>query len=93
MRLRELLYLNALGFLNLRYADLWDITNGELCDLLLANEYRLFRERQEQAMHTAAMLNIWSKNKISVQDLTGFWYNGRIYDKNEFLDERLGVRS
>ena len=93
MRLRKLLYLNALGFLKLRYADLWDITNGELCDLLLANEYRLFRERQEQAMHTVAMLNILSKKKISVQDLTGFWYNGRIYDKNEFLDERLGVRS
>ena len=93
MRLRELLYLNALGLLNLRYSDLWEITNGELCDLILANEYKLFRQRQEQAMHTVAMLNLWSKKKISVQDLAGFWYNGRIYDKNEFLEERLGVRN
>ncbi|MBQ7195897.1 MAG: hypothetical protein IJS40_00635 [Synergistaceae bacterium] len=68
---------------------MWQITNGQLCDLILANEYRVFRERQEQAIHTAALFNLWSKTRITPQDLTGVWYKNRVWGKHELLDKYL----
>ena len=84
---RNSLYLLALGPLKLRISELWTITNGELSDMIAGYRYRIFCERQEQAIHTTAILNMWSKTKISVQDFTGLWKNGRILSKEEFLHE------
>ena len=93
LRQRNYLYSYALGLLSLRHADLWEITNGELNDLIQANEYKLFRQRQDMAVNTVVIANLLSKNKISIQDLTGIYYNGKIYNKHEFLDMRLGARN
>lgn len=81
------MYLFAFGLLELRRQDLWEITNGELCDMIAAYHYKKFCERQEQAQHTTALLNMWSKNKISVQDFTGIYKDGRILSKEEFFEE------
>lgn len=89
MRAREKLYLYALGLLNLDHEELWWITNGQLADLIVAHEYRLFRQRQEQAIHTVALFNLWSEKKISIQDLTGVWYKNQVWDKRELLDKFL----
>ena len=87
LRVRKEIYFEALGPLKLRIEELWTITNGELFDMLSGYHYRLFCERQEQALHTTAIMNMWSKRKISVQDFTGIWKNGRILSKEKFVEE------
>ena len=77
----------AFGLLFLRHENLWEITPGELSDLIAANEYKNFRDRRELAIQTATIVNMFSTRKISVQDLTGIWKNGRILSKEEFLAE------
>lgn len=87
MKARKKMYLHAFGPLKLSREDLWTITNGELYDMIAAYRFRLFCEREEQAIHTTAILNMLSKNKISVQDFTGIWNDGRILSKEEFFEE------
>jgi len=87
MKERKQLYLTALGLLNLRREDLWTITHGELSDMIEAYRYRRFCERQEQAIHTTALMNMWVKHKISVQDFTGIWKDGRVLSKEQYLEE------
>ena len=87
LRERGKLYLFALGPLGLRRSELWEITNGELCDMIAGYHYRMYCERQEQAIHTTAILNMWSKRKITVQDFVGIWKNGRVLSKGEFIEE------
>lgn len=77
----------AFGLLFLRHEDLWGITPGELSDLIAANEYKIYRDRCELAIQTASIVNMFATRKISVQDLTGIWKNGRILTKQEFLNE------
>ena len=87
LKVQKQMYLLAFGPLGLRHEDLWNITNGELSDMIAAYHYRLFCEKQAQAQHTVALLNAWIKNKISVQDFTGIWKDGRILTKEEFIEE------
>lgn len=87
LKAQQQMYLLAFGPLGLRHEDLWTITNGELADMIEAYRYRLYCERQEQAQHTVAILNAWIKNRISVQDFTGIWKDGRILTKEEFIEE------
>ena len=87
MKARQQTYMYAFGLLFLRHSELWEITPGELNDLIAANEYKIFRDRCELALQTASILNMFSTRKISVQDLTGIWKNGRILTKEEFFTE------
>ena len=85
MRLREKLYLFALGPLSLYREDLWEITNGELSDMIVAHEYRKFLQNQEQAIHTTAIINMFAKRPVSVQDLIGVWYENRVWSKDDLF--------
>ncbi len=86
LKARRQMYLIALGPLNLRREELWTVTNGELADMIEAYRYRQFCAKQEQAQHTVSILNAWSKNKITVQDFTGIWRDGRVLSKEEFFE-------
>ena len=87
VRARNELYLYALGPLGLRHEELWDVTNGELMDMIEARQYRVWLERREQAIHTAAIMNMWSKRRVSPQDIAGIWKDGRVLGKRRFIEE------
>lgn len=87
MRAREEMYLYALGPLGLRREELWTVTNGELMDMIEARQYRVWLDRREQAIHTAAIMNLWSKRRISPQDIAGIWKRGRVLGKTQFIQE------
>ena len=84
---RTELFLYALGPLGLRREDLWYITNGELADMIQAHKYRIWLERREQAIHTAAIMNLWTKRRVSAQDIAGIWKKGRVISKGQMLEE------
>lgn len=87
LRAREDMYLYALGPLGLRREELWAITNGELTDMIAAYQYRVWMERREQAIHTAAVMNVWTKKRVSPQDIAGIWKRGRVLGKTQFIQE------
>ena len=84
---REDMYLYALGPLSLRREDLWVITNGELADMIAAHKYKQWVECRERAIHTAVIANMWTKKRITTQDIAGVWKNGRILSKARYLQE------
>ena len=86
------MYLYALGPLGFRREDLWDVTNGELLDMVSAYQYRVWLERREQAIHTASIMNVWTKRRVSPQDIAGIWKQGRILSKGQFLEEWKAAR-
>ncbi len=87
MRAREEMYLYALGPLGLRREELWTVTNGELMDMIAARQYGVWLDRREQAIHTAAIMNMWAKRRISPQDIAGIWKRGRVLGKTQFIQE------
>lgn len=87
LRAREEMYLYALGPLGLRREELWTVTNGELMDMIEARQYRVWLDRREQAIHTAAIMNMWAKRRISPQDIAGIWKRGRVLGKTQFIQE------
>lgn len=80
------MYLFALGPLRLKREELWTITNGELADMMEAHRYRLYEDRRERAIMTAALMNIHLKRPVSAQDLVGIWRKGSILTKDEFVE-------
>lgn len=91
-RARNDLYLYALGPLSLRHEDLWEITNGQLADMIDAHKYKQWLECREQAIHTAVIANMWTKKRITPQDIAGIWKQGRILSKGQFLEEWKAAR-
>ena len=87
LRAREDMYLYALGPLGLRREELWTVTNGELIDMIAAYQYRVWLERREQAIHTASIINLWVKRRVSPQDIAGIWKRGRVLGKAQFIEE------
>ena len=87
LRAREDMYLYALGPLGLRREELWTVTNGELMDMIAAYQSRVWLERREQAIHTASIINLWVKRRVSPQDIAGIWKRGRVLDKESFIAE------
>jgi hypothetical protein len=76
----------ALGPLRLSHDDLWRLTWGEVEDLAYAWRYSEFLETQKRAQHAAWILNGSGnlKRPLRVEDLSGYWVDGRILDKNEY---------
>ena len=63
------------------------MTNGQLGDLLAAWNYKQYLERRERAYMTSILANMWSKRRISVQDIVGIWHNGEISSKEDFFEK------
>jgi hypothetical protein len=84
---RDNLYLFALGPLGLSHEDLWQVTNGQLGDLLDAWHYKQYLERRERAYMTSILANMWSKRHITVQDIVGVWHQGEILSKEDFIEK------
>lgn len=82
-----------MGPLGLKHEDLWQITNGELADMVAAHRYKLFEERRERALMTAALINTQVKRPVSVQDLVGIWHKGSIVAKEDFIETWKEERS
>ncbi len=78
----------AFGPLNLRHADLWEITLGELLDLIDGYRYRDYLETRRLASLTALICNASGnlKRALRVNDITGHWVNGRILDSQEYFE-------
>jgi hypothetical protein len=81
-------YLFALGPLGLSHEDLWFVTNGQLSDLTEAWEYKQHLERTERAYMTSILVNMWSKRRISAQDIAGVWdrRRGRAVPKEDMVE-------
>jgi uncharacterized protein (DUF433 family) len=84
---RNNLYLFALGPLGLSHEDLWQVTNGQLGDLLDAWHYKQYLERRERAYMTSILANLWSKRRITVQDIVGIWHHGQTISKEDFIEK------
>jgi len=76
----------ALGPLRLSHDDLWRLTFGELDDLIYAWRYSEFLESQKRAQHAVWIMTASGnlKRPLRVEDLSGYWVDGRIMDKNEY---------
>ena len=55
--------------------------------MVQAHKYRIWLERREQAIHTAAIMNMWTKRRVSAQDIAGIWKKGRVISKGQMLEE------
>lgn len=86
MKASEEMRLLALGPLRLSHNDLWDITWGELEDLIYAWRYSEYLETQKRAQLGAWIMNASGNMKHTIQpiDLCGHWVNGKILSKNEY---------
>lgn len=84
--------LAALGPLSLSHDDLWITTWGELLDLLYGYRYRKYLENKQQAQLACWLLNGSGnlKHPVRIEDLVGFWVDGEIMDKAEFLEHQKG---
>ena len=58
-----------------------------------AHRYKLFEERRERALMTAALINVQAKRPVSVQDLVGIWHKGSIVAKEDFIETWKEERS
>jgi len=58
-----------------------------------AHRYKLFEERRERALMTAALINVQVKRPVSVQDLVGIWHKGAIIAKEDFIETWKEERS
>ena len=84
------LYWYAFGPLQLRHADLWDITLGEILDLIDGYRYREYLETR-RAMTAAALVANASgnlKRQVRVEDLVGHWVDGRIIGSAEWAAQQ-----
>jgi hypothetical protein len=84
---RNALYLFALGPLGLSHEDLWFVTNGQIGDRIDAWNYKQYLERRERAYMTSILANMWSKRRISVQDIVGIWHDGKTVSKEDFIED------
>lgn len=55
--------------------------------MIIADKYRRWLDRSEQAVHTAAMMNMWAKRRVTAQDIAGVWKHGRILSKKQMIEE------
>lgn len=78
--------LTALGPLRLTHEDLWRLTWGEVDDLIYAWRYSEYLETQKRAQHAAWIMNAAGnlKRPVRVEDLSGFWVDGEVLNKNEY---------
>ena len=82
--------------MNLRHSDLWEITLGELLDLIDGYRYRDYLETR-RLMSAAALIANSSgnlKRPLRVDDLVGHWVDGRILDRQEYFEysKALAIR-
>jgi hypothetical protein len=83
-----MLFWYAFGPLQLRHADLWEITLGELLDLIDGYRYRDYLETRRLTAAAALVANCSGnlKRPLRVDDLVGHWVNGRLMDTQEYWE-------
>jgi hypothetical protein len=79
--------LAALGPLRLTHKDLWELTWGEIDDLVYAYKYREYLESLKRAQHAVWLMNASGnlRHPVRVEDLVGYWADGEIMGKNEYF--------
>lgn len=76
----------AFGPLQLRHDELWNLSLGELLDLIDGYRYRDWLESR-RLMTAAVLIANCSGNlrhPLSVEDLVGRWVDGQIMDEDAF---------
>lgn len=80
--------LAVLGPLHLTHENLWNLTWGEVDDLLHAWRYTEYLEMTKYATLGSWLINISGNVKHSVKptDLIGHWVDGRVLSESQYHD-------
>lgn len=76
----------SFGCLGLKPADLWEITLGNLLDMIQGYHYKQYIESRKDAQHAMFVAAAFSGKINNIEQLCGKWVDGRVMSITEAND-------